>query len=264
MSASNLSCVICAYNEAPRIADVLSVATAHHLLQEVIVVDDGSTDDTADIVRSFPSVRLISCPENRGKSRALAEGVRAVTKEYIMLLDADLKYLTMANITELAEPIVSGAYEMSISVRKNSFAAYRWIGLDFVSGERIIPKRIVAECLSEIDRLPRFGIEVYMNERIINEGLNIAIVRFENVTHTRKTEKMGWWSGTVMDWKTTFDVLKVISPFEVILQNYHMLALARHIRTLPRRVQPKRKRPRKPGRSENSTGQILTQRRWSA
>jgi glycosyltransferase involved in cell wall biosynthesis len=90
MSVFNPSCTICAYNEAPRIADVLSVARAHRLLHELIVVDDGSTDGTADIVRSFPSVRLISYPENRGKSQAFAEGLRVAKNDYIMYLDVGL------------------------------------------------------------------------------------------------------------------------------------------------------------------------------
>ncbi|HWE18253.1 MAG TPA: glycosyltransferase, partial [Hyphomicrobiaceae bacterium] len=104
---------------------MLSVASVHPLLAEVIVVDDGSSDGTADIVRSFPSVQLISLPERRGKSGAFAEGVRAARHEFIMHLDADLKHLTVANITALAEPVLSGRYGMSISVRKNSLAIYR-------------------------------------------------------------------------------------------------------------------------------------------
>jgi glycosyltransferase involved in cell wall biosynthesis len=119
MSASTFSCVICAYNEAQRIGEVLCVVATHPLFNEVIVVDDGSTDNTADIVRSFPSVRLISSAENRGKSRAFAEAVRAAKNDYIMCLDADLKHLTAANITELAEPVLSRRFDMSISVRKN-------------------------------------------------------------------------------------------------------------------------------------------------
>jgi glycosyltransferase involved in cell wall biosynthesis len=227
MSVLNLSCIICAYNEAPRIADVLSIATAHRLLHEVIVVDDGSTDGTADVVRSFPSVRLISYPENRGKSQAFAEGLRVAKNDYVMCLDADLKHLTLENITELADPILSGRSDLSISIRRNSLIIYRWMGLDFVSGERVIPKRIVAERLFEIVRLPPFGIEAFMNERIIKERLRIAVVRFENVINTRKMAKMGRWRGTLADWKTARDILKVISPLEVVLQNYRMLALSR-------------------------------------
>jgi len=239
MSASNLSCIICAFNEASRIAAVLSVATAHRLLEEVIVVDDGSTDGTADVVRSFPSVRLISYPDNRGKSRALAEGVRSAKNDYIVFLDADLQHLTMADITKLAEPVLSGQCDVSISVRKNSLAIYRWLGLDFVSGERVVPKRIVAESLSAIEKLPRFGIEAYMNERVIKERLTIAIVWFENVINTRKAEKMGWWRGTFADWKTALDVLKVLSPLEVVRQNYRMLALSRpNARASPIRRHP--------------------------
>jgi glycosyltransferase involved in cell wall biosynthesis len=222
-----LTCIICAFNERPRIGGVLSVASVHPLLAEVIVVDDGSSDGTADIVRSFPSVQLISLPERRGKSGAFAEGVRAARHEYIMHLDADLKHLTAQNITALAEPVLSQGYGMSISVRKNSLAIYRWLGLDFVSGERVLPKRIVAACLSEIERLPGFGIEVYINQRIIDEQLGIAVVVLDNILNTRKAAKVGRWQGTLADWTTALDVLRVLSPLEVARQNYRMLALAR-------------------------------------
>ena len=225
--APKLTCILCAHNEAPRIGNVLKVASLHPLISEVIVVDDGSTDGTADIARSFPSVQLISLLEQRGKSRAFAEGVKAARNDYIMHLDADLEHLTAANVTELAEPVLSRGYGMSISVRKNSLAIYRWLGLDFVSGERVMAKRIATGCLSEIEKLPCFGIEVYINQRIINEQLSIAVVAFDNVVNTRKAVKVGWWRGTLADWKTARDVLRVISPLEVVRQNYRMLALAR-------------------------------------
>jgi glycosyltransferase involved in cell wall biosynthesis len=225
--APKLTCIICAHNEAPRIGDVLSVASRHPLIAEVIVVDDGSTDGTADIARSFPSVQLIALPEQRGKSRAFAAGVRAARQDYIIHLDADLKHLTVGNVTALAEPVLSQGYGMSISMRKNSLAIYRWLGLDFVSGERVLLKRIVAACLAEIDSLPGFGVEAYINERIIREHLSIAVVALDNVINTRKAVKVGRWRGMLADWATALDVLRVLSPLGVVRQNYRMRALVR-------------------------------------
>ena len=104
----DISCVICAYMEAPRIGAVLSAVAGHPLLKEIIVVDDGSTDATAAVVSCFPSITLLRQAGNQGKSRALAAGVRAGSGELILYLDADLKHLTPADISALAEPVLSG------------------------------------------------------------------------------------------------------------------------------------------------------------
>ncbi|HRZ16769.1 MAG TPA: glycosyltransferase, partial [Candidatus Hydrogenedentes bacterium] len=79
-----LSLVIPAYNEAARIGPTLEQARDYLRRQdggaEIIVVDDGSTDGTADVVRGFasadgPAVRLHVFPENRGKGAAVREGM---------------------------------------------------------------------------------------------------------------------------------------------------------------------------------------------
>jgi glycosyltransferase involved in cell wall biosynthesis len=226
----DISCVICAYMEAPRIGAVLSVVAGHPLVKEIIVVDDGSTDATAAVVSRFSSITLVRLVENQGKSRALAAGVRAASGELILYLDADLKHLTAADISALVEPVLSGEADMSISIRKNSLPLYRAIGLDFVSGERVIPRSLLAGHFEELEKLPPFGIEAFMNGRIIDEKLRIRVVRFENVINTRKSEKLGTWRGTLADWKMALDVLRVISPLGIMRQNYAMLALARSAR----------------------------------
>ena len=220
-----ISCIICAFNEAPRIAAVLGVVSGHPLLQEVIVVDDGSTDDTAAVVRHFPSARLISYPGNRGKSFAMATGIQAAHNEVLMLLDADLVGLCAEHVTALAAPVLLGQAAVSLSLRGNSLLAFRTIGLDFVSGERVLRKELLSEVVDEIRRLPRFGVEVFMNRRIVDQQLPIAVTPWPHVTQSRKGEKLGYWKGIRAEWKMIADLLRVANPVALALQNFQLLAL---------------------------------------
>lgn len=222
-----ISCIICAFNEAPRIAAVLSVVSAHPSLHEVIVVDDGSTDETAEIVRQFSSVKLITYPVNRGKSFAMAAGIARARNDIVMLLDADLIDLTAEHLTALAAPVLSGKVEVSLSLRKNSLWIFRAIGLDFVSGERVIRKKLLSEMLEEMHGLPRFGIEVFMNRQIIQHRHSIAVAYWPTVTQARKTEKLGFWTGMRAEWSMIADLLRVEHPRALISQSYRMLLLRR-------------------------------------
>ena len=222
---ARITCIICAYNEGPRIGAVLSVAARHPLLDEVIVVDDGSSDDTADVVRRFPGVRLIAHEKNQGKSRAVATGVAAARHDLLMLLDADLKGLRAEDIGALALPVLAGRAGVSMSLRRNSLRVFRAIGIDFVSGERVVSKALLGEALHDIRALPRFGIEVFMNKRIIAARLPVAIADWPQVTQSRKTEKLGWWRGARAEWRMVFDLMDAVYPIELLSQTLRLAAL---------------------------------------
>ena len=226
--AGLISCVICAFNEAPRIAAVLDVVSAHPLLDEIIVVDDGSTDDTAEIVKCYPAVTLISCPANRGKSFAMATGIAAAQYDLLLLLDADLLGLAVEHVTALAAPVLSGEADVSLSLRKNSLWIYRAIGLDFVSGERVIAKSLLSEAQEEMHRLPRFGIEIFMNRRIIARRLSISVTRWPQVTQARKSEKLGFRKGIRAEWRMLVDLMHVAYPPVLIAQICRLLLLRTH------------------------------------
>jgi dolichyl-phosphate beta-glucosyltransferase len=92
------SVVLPAYNEASRIAasldQVMQYACRHGWTMEVIVVNDGSTDATADIVRQYasrhPSLRLIENPGNRGKGFSVRNGMLHARGDILLFSDADL------------------------------------------------------------------------------------------------------------------------------------------------------------------------------
>ena len=109
--------VIPAWNEELRIGATLDCLLADGAalgIEEVIVVDDGSTDGTADMVRARsghpgnPRIRLIEHDHNRGKGAALRTGLSAATTPLVGFIDADLS-VGPASFAEAARMIESGA-----------------------------------------------------------------------------------------------------------------------------------------------------------
>jgi glycosyltransferase involved in cell wall biosynthesis len=116
-----ISVVIPAYNEAEAIGPILeqvqSVLSEAQLDGEIVVVDDGSTDGTADEVIRHQRVRLIQHAYNRGYGAALKTGIRQARYETIVILDADGTY-PCAMIPLLASEI--GPYDMAVGARTGS------------------------------------------------------------------------------------------------------------------------------------------------
>jgi glycosyltransferase involved in cell wall biosynthesis len=95
-----LTVVLPCFNEASNIAQAIREATSAAAwnadTHEIIVVDDGSTDDTArvaaDLARSAPNVRVVLHDSNRGYGAALTTGLRAARMPWVLLTDADLQF----------------------------------------------------------------------------------------------------------------------------------------------------------------------------
>jgi len=220
-----ISCVVCAYNEEHRIRNILDAVDRHPALAEIIVVNDGSTDQTEALLATYPSVKVISYSPNRGKTYALSRGIAAAAHDHLMLLDADLAGVTPGDIDALAAPVIGGEADVSISLRSNSLAIYRATGLDFVSGERVIPATLLKDAVETMQRLPRWGGEAFMNELIIQRRLRLAVVYWPKVVNVRKYAKLGRWRGMLSELSMMRDAINVLSLGGVLRQNLALLRL---------------------------------------
>ncbi|MFA5948227.1 MAG: glycosyltransferase family 2 protein [Candidatus Gracilibacteria bacterium] len=219
-----ISCVIPIYNEAERITNVLKAVVGHELIDEVIVVNDGSTDDSAAVLKNKVGIKFISYQKNRGKSYAVKCGIEASKNAWIMTIDADLIGLNKNNITELVNPVLNGDADVSISLRSNSLLIFKLFGLDFVSGERVFHKSIIGR-LNKLGKLPSFGLEAYLNKKIISKKLRLKVVKWTNVITPRKFVKFGFWHGVKADISMVLQIVSLFKIRSLIRQFFKMCVL---------------------------------------
>ena len=217
MTLRQFTCLIPAYNEAERIGGVLTAIAGHKDLQQVIVINDGSTDQTAQVALAF-GVTVLTTPGNLGKTAALAFGLQHVKTSHVVLLDADLLGLTALDVARLIAPVLTDQAIASISLRGNAPKLWRMIGLDYISGERALPFDLLKPHLDELNKLPRFGFEVFLNRLLIKTKRPIAIVPFDDVASPYKATKLGFWRGLGADALMIRDILLTVSLIEIVTQ----------------------------------------------
>ena len=222
-----ISCIIPAYNEAESIKNTLSVVTPliGSDLHEVIVVDDASYDNTRLRAKAFPRVRVIEHRRNRGKSRTVADGIKAATGDYVFLLDADLRNLNEQNIIDLIEPIKKNIADVTLSYRKNIWPFPLFKKIDCLTGERILSKAALLPSLEVMAKLPSYGLEVFLNRIIIREHMRLSVVKWPNVMNTFNQSKRGLLKGMWVIVRIWLNVLSTISPLEMYSQNLKMKKL---------------------------------------
>ncbi|NIY71002.1 glycosyltransferase family 2 protein [Marivivens donghaensis] len=217
-----ISCIIPAYNEEARIGHVLDTVVGHPLVDEVIVVDDGSSDGTADVVAGREGVTFIKMERNRGKTWAVTEGIEAAKGSHLLLVDADLLGLEAWHLTALISPIVYDQADVSISLRKNAPKIWHRIGIDYISGERVIERELLASKIAELRKLPKFGLEVFMNRLLMDRDARIAVVQWPEVVSPFKNAKVGWMRGLTADVKMITDMCRSVPPWGLASQIYKM------------------------------------------
>lgn len=191
---TGLSICIPVLNEEASIAETIErcLATGAALREigilalEVIVVDDGSTDATADRIRRYPEVRLIQHPVNRGYGAALKTGFAAASYDLIGFLDADATY-PPEQFPALCRPLLEGKADLVIGSRMlgadSEMPLVRRIGNTFFARLlTLIGREVVSDSASGMRVFRRSALPLLTP---LPDGLNLTPVMSTRAVHER-------------------------------------------------------------------------------
>lgn len=206
-----VAAVIPAYNEESTIGDVVSALRQSNLIDEILVVSDGSVDGTAKAARSA-GARVLEHHQNQGKAGAMKTGFEATVAEVVLFLDADLIGLAPDHIQDLLLPVIGGEADMTVGVFGDGRVATDLAQLvaPYLSGQRAVRRSIVEEMfkLSPDADVSRFGIEVALTRHVKERGYRVAEVQLEEMSHRMKEEKLGLVKGVAARIKMYYEILK--------------------------------------------------------
>lgn len=187
-----IDAIVCAWNEEATIADVVSVLVASGVCSRVLVVDDGSEDNTASIARSA-GAEVLTMPQNGGKGAAMLAGVERCQGD-IGFFDADLVGFRPDHVHQLVYCRSKG-YDMVCGLRD-----YGHVGsmLQVATGPIITGERIVARWI--LDMLPDscwsgYSIETGMNFVCDQWGGKVLLTTMQGVEIRGKVKKGGALKG---------------------------------------------------------------------
>ena len=184
--------IICALNEEKTIEFVIRSVNANYLIDELIVVNDGSTDNTGKIIERLKddiSITDIHFTENKGKGYAMATGIEKATGEIIVFVDADLSDLKEEHLFELTMPLVNKKADMILGQATETLIDYSVNPFKSFTGERSVFKK---DILPIVDKMKhsRFGIETLINLYYQAEGKKVKYVMLNGLKHPTKFDKV--------------------------------------------------------------------------
>jgi len=186
--------VIPAYNEEKTIADVVKVLVASPLIHQVIVVSDGSRDNTAGVAAKMGAL-VVNLPDNRGKGGAMLAGIKQTDADYILFLDADLIGLKFSHIESMLAPVKSGRADVTLGVFKKGRVPTDLAQklAPYLSGQRVIKTSLLKQ-VEDMD-FARFGVELALTRFVEEHDIAYETVELPDLSHVMKEEKLGFWKG---------------------------------------------------------------------
>jgi len=185
------SAIICAYNEEKTIESVIRSANENYLINEVIVVNDGSTDNTGKIIESLKNkipITDIHLIKNKGKGYAMAIGIEKALNDIIVFIDADLSNLNQNHYYQLVVPIIGNKADMVLGQATETIINYKLNPFKSITGERALKKADIIPIINKMKK-SRFGVETLINLYYQSTGKTVEYVMLKGLVHPTKFQK---------------------------------------------------------------------------
>lgn len=203
MKDGKLLAVVPVYNEEDIIKDTVSGLEKIDSIDEIVLVNDGSTDNTKHVIENL-NVKAVNLKENHGKGYAMNMAIQSFDYDYIAFVDGDLGHSSL-EMEKLIKPVISGEVDFtigkfpqakSVTDKKGGFGLVKTLakkGVYFYTGQEIdtsisgqrVYKRKVVEGIKYVP--DRYGIEVAMTIQALKGGFTFREIPV-NMTH-RYTER---------------------------------------------------------------------------
>lgn len=227
--SNNISILIPAKNEAKGLAQILPELVALYENAEIIIVDDGSTDDTRSVALSY-GAKVISHPYSKGNGASIKTGLRAASSDIVVCMDADGQHtpkdvpLLIAKLSEGYDMVVGArSHKGQASVHRslangfyNRFASWM-VGsqiLDLTSGFRVAKRAIFLEFISLLPN--KFSYPTTLTMSFFRSGYSVGYVPVEVCKRVEGTKShVNLWRDGIRFLLIIFKIGTLFSPLKL-------------------------------------------------
>lgn len=208
-----ISAIVPVFNEDKNIEHVLKSLLKSYYIDEIICINDGSTDNSYQMLKQYRNIILVNLLKNHGKAYAIARGILKAKGEVVVFIDGDLKGLSDKHFRQFIYPLESKKYRVSIGYLPDRFDKF----MRQLSGTRAYFKNDLLPYINEIKKRG-YGLELYLN--YIQSCNKTKYFPIYEVKHATKFQKLSFKTSAKLIMLEATQILKELSRQKKPVENF--------------------------------------------